>query len=103
MAKEYTNLFPFQGPPKFTRIRIFGLKINHLATLFGTGNPHLFVFLPSSVRGETFDQKVFAKLLIGALQCYFPAFKRNHFNTFLFTLTGGKICFDLKLILILLE
>jgi hypothetical protein len=27
--------FPFQGPPKFTQIRIFGLKINHLATLLG--------------------------------------------------------------------
>jgi hypothetical protein len=25
--------FPFQGPPKFTNIGIFGLKINHLATL----------------------------------------------------------------------
>jgi hypothetical protein len=25
--------FPFQGPPKFTQIWIFGLKINHLATL----------------------------------------------------------------------
>jgi hypothetical protein len=25
--------FPFQGPPKFTKIGIFGLKINHLATL----------------------------------------------------------------------
>jgi hypothetical protein len=25
--------FPIQGPPKFTQIGIFGLKINHLATL----------------------------------------------------------------------
>jgi hypothetical protein len=25
--------FPFQGPPKFTQIVIFGLQINHLATL----------------------------------------------------------------------
>jgi hypothetical protein len=25
--------FPFQGPLKFTQIGIFGLKINHLATL----------------------------------------------------------------------
>jgi hypothetical protein len=25
--------FPFQGPPKFTQTGIFGLKINHLATL----------------------------------------------------------------------
>jgi hypothetical protein len=23
---EYTNLFPFQGPPKFTRIGIFGFE-----------------------------------------------------------------------------
>jgi hypothetical protein len=28
----YQN-FPFQGPPKYTQIGIFGLKINHLATL----------------------------------------------------------------------
>jgi hypothetical protein len=33
MAKEYTYLFPFQGPPKFNQIWIFGLKIYHLATL----------------------------------------------------------------------
>jgi hypothetical protein len=26
--------FPFQGPPKYTQIGIFGSKINHLATLF---------------------------------------------------------------------
>jgi hypothetical protein len=25
--------FPFQGPPNFTQIGIFGLKINNLATL----------------------------------------------------------------------
>jgi hypothetical protein len=25
--------FPFQGPPKFNQIGIFGVKINHLATL----------------------------------------------------------------------
>jgi hypothetical protein len=25
--------FPFQGPPKHTQIGIFGLKINHMATL----------------------------------------------------------------------
>jgi hypothetical protein len=25
--------FPFQGPPNFTQIGIFGSKINHLATL----------------------------------------------------------------------
>jgi hypothetical protein len=33
MAQEYTNLFPFQGPQKFTQIGILGLKIYHLATL----------------------------------------------------------------------
>jgi hypothetical protein len=32
------QLFPFQGPPKFTQIGIFGLKTNHLATLLGTRN-----------------------------------------------------------------
>jgi hypothetical protein len=31
---QMVQYFPFQGPPKFTQIRIFGLKINHLATLF---------------------------------------------------------------------
>jgi hypothetical protein len=29
--------FPFQGPPKFILIGIFGLKKHHLATLVGTG------------------------------------------------------------------
>jgi hypothetical protein len=28
---------PFQGPPKYTQIGIFGTKTNHLATLIGTG------------------------------------------------------------------
>jgi hypothetical protein len=28
--------FPFQGPPKYTKIGIIGLKINHLATLVWT-------------------------------------------------------------------
>jgi hypothetical protein len=32
MATEYSNLFPFQGPQKFTQNGIFGLKIKHLAT-----------------------------------------------------------------------
>jgi hypothetical protein len=27
---------PLQGPPKYTQIVIFGLKINHLATVFST-------------------------------------------------------------------
>jgi hypothetical protein len=33
MAIEYTNIFSFQGPLKFTQIGIFGLKIYHLITL----------------------------------------------------------------------
>jgi hypothetical protein len=33
MAKEYTNLFPFQVPPKVPKNGTFGLKINHLASL----------------------------------------------------------------------
>jgi hypothetical protein len=32
MAIEYTyQPFPFSGPPKFTILRLFGLKIHHLA------------------------------------------------------------------------
>jgi hypothetical protein len=31
--KIYQHL-PLQDPPKFTQIGIFGLKINHLATLY---------------------------------------------------------------------
>jgi hypothetical protein len=27
--------FPFKGPPKSTQSGIFGLKLNHLAALFG--------------------------------------------------------------------
>jgi hypothetical protein len=33
MAKRINQPFPFQGPPKFNQIVIFGLKIYHLATL----------------------------------------------------------------------
>jgi hypothetical protein len=33
MAKEYTDFFSFQGPLKFTQIKIFCLKTYHLATL----------------------------------------------------------------------
>jgi hypothetical protein len=32
---KYTNIFHFQGLPKYSQIMIFGLKINHLATLTG--------------------------------------------------------------------
>jgi hypothetical protein len=28
------QLFPLKGPPKYTRIGIFGMKVNHLATLY---------------------------------------------------------------------
>jgi hypothetical protein len=34
MAIKYTNIM--QDPPKFTKIKIFGSKRNHLATLNGT-------------------------------------------------------------------
>jgi hypothetical protein len=38
------------GPPKFTEMRIFGLKINHLATLCRrrilSGTPKIFVRKP---------------------------------------------------------
>jgi hypothetical protein len=34
--KIYLN-FPFQGPPKFTKIGIFGMKIYHLASLVDSG------------------------------------------------------------------
>jgi hypothetical protein len=34
---KYGQPFPFQGPPKFTQIGIFGLKIYHLATLHRAG------------------------------------------------------------------
>jgi hypothetical protein len=34
MVIKYTKDFPLQDPPKFTQIWIFGLKTNHLATLF---------------------------------------------------------------------
>jgi hypothetical protein len=33
MAKDYTNLFPLEGPRNFSQVWIFGLKRNHLATL----------------------------------------------------------------------
>jgi hypothetical protein len=33
MAKEYTNIFPLEGPLNFAEVWIFGLKRNHLATL----------------------------------------------------------------------
>jgi hypothetical protein len=38
--------YPFQGPPKYTKVRIFVVKIHHLATL-----------LPASVLEFTTDGK----------------------------------------------
>jgi hypothetical protein len=34
--------FPIQGPPKFIPIGIFGLEINHLATLIRDAIPCIF-------------------------------------------------------------
>jgi hypothetical protein len=44
--------FPFQDPPKFTKIRILGLKIYHLATLVPTGFnfSKLEFFLPEIIK-----------------------------------------------------
>jgi hypothetical protein len=36
--------FPFQGPPKYTQIGIFGTKINYLATLARTHSTSIAVF-----------------------------------------------------------
>jgi hypothetical protein len=36
--------FPLQNSPKFTQIIIFGLKIYHLATLFGKPFCQIFAF-----------------------------------------------------------
>jgi hypothetical protein len=33
MAMKCSKHFPFQDPPKYTQIGIFGLKVNHLAIL----------------------------------------------------------------------
>jgi hypothetical protein len=33
MAVKYTNILPFKGPQKYNQIGIFGLKLNHLATM----------------------------------------------------------------------
>jgi hypothetical protein len=38
---ETCQLFPFQGPPEFAQSGIFGMKINHLATLILTSVPGL--------------------------------------------------------------
>jgi hypothetical protein len=36
---KYAKKFPVRGPPKFTQIVIFGLKIYHLATQIATQVP----------------------------------------------------------------
>jgi hypothetical protein len=46
IATKYTGTFPFQGPPKYTQIGIFGMKIYHLATLVGIT---IFTFLRKNV------------------------------------------------------
>jgi hypothetical protein len=33
MGIKFIKKFPFQGPPKYTQIGIFGMQINRLATL----------------------------------------------------------------------
>jgi hypothetical protein len=38
MAIEYTNLFHFKAPQNLDKYLIFGLKINHLATLVEPGD-----------------------------------------------------------------
>jgi hypothetical protein len=44
--------FPFQGPPKFTQIGIFGLKKCHLATLtVGRGTPEFNLGTLTDVEG----------------------------------------------------
>jgi hypothetical protein len=50
VIKKYQH-FPFQGPPKFTQIAIFGLKINHLATLLRVSALQFFgtVFLRQEI------------------------------------------------------
>jgi hypothetical protein len=45
MAIKFSNLLIFRGPPKYTRIGIFGMKIYHLATLSGMGKNN-FIFMP---------------------------------------------------------
>jgi hypothetical protein len=45
--QKISQYFLFQGPSKIIQIWIFGLKINHLATLLGKQNP---VFVPYAER-----------------------------------------------------
>jgi hypothetical protein len=48
----------FRGPPKYTQNRIFGMQINHLATLHDQNGPHKNDDLPSPkiYRSGTGDQ-----------------------------------------------
>jgi hypothetical protein len=61
--KIYQNLPP-QVPPKFTQIRIFGLKICHLATLHGTVYTRAF-----SACGATRLRAAPRAALLGAVVC----------------------------------
>jgi hypothetical protein len=72
---KYTNghkiyqHFLFQGPPKFTQIGIFGLKINHLATLlepkivfspiFSDNNNKKFFFTANAISAKKKKKKKF--------------------------------------------
>jgi hypothetical protein len=46
--------FAFQGPPKYSQIGIFGMKINHLATLMGGG-------VGTFVRSGKVDKRIFSE------------------------------------------
>jgi hypothetical protein len=52
--KNITNV-SLQGPPKFTQIEIFGLKIYHLATLHGTRD-RCYYF--TNILEEKFSEKM---------------------------------------------
>jgi hypothetical protein len=51
--------FPFQGPPKYTQIGIWGMKINHLATLEPSSkHPKGFLTEPFQLRVIQFVTQV---------------------------------------------
>jgi hypothetical protein len=45
-GRKISQHFPLLAPPKYTQIGIFGLKINHLATL-SSGMPLAFTVAPA--------------------------------------------------------
>jgi hypothetical protein len=80
------QLFPVQGPPKFTQIGIFGMKINHLATLVCAWKLilmvvghflliNLTVWCPGLVRGQFYKlrSKFEVNEMIWAFFAYFLA------------------------------